>query len=117
VQNLLGISDKVQNLRRRAGERESNALSVRMELQADCLAGVWAQHANRARKLLEPGDLEEGLRAAAAVGDDTIQRRTQGHVVPESWTHGSAAQRVRWFRRGLERGRVDACDTFARAGG
>jgi predicted metalloprotease len=117
VQNLLGISGKVQNLRARAGERESNALSVRMELQADCLAGVWAQHANRARKLLEPGDLEEGLRAAAAVGDDTIQRRTQGHVVPESWTHGSAAQRVRWFRRGLERGRVDACDTFARAGG
>jgi len=117
VQNLLGIARKVQNLRSRASARESNALSVRMELQADCLAGVWAQHANRARKLLEPGDLEEGLRAAAAVGDDTIQRRTQGHVVPESWTHGSAAQRVRWFRQGLERGRVDACDTFARAGG
>jgi len=117
VQNLLGIARKVQNLRSRASARESNALSVRMELQADCLAGVWAQHANRARKLLEPGDLEEGLRAAAAVGDDTIQRRTQGHVVPESWTHGSAAQRVRWFRRGLERGRVEACDTFARAGG
>jgi uncharacterized protein len=115
VQNLLGIADRVQSLRQRVSEREANALSVRMELQADCLAGVWAYHANKQRKLLEPGDVEEGLRAAAAIGDDTIQRRTQGRVVPESWTHGSSEQRVRWFRRGMESGRIDECDTFATA--
>jgi uncharacterized protein len=116
VQNLLGIANKVRELQGRVGTREANALSVRMELQADCLAGVWAHDANRERKLLEPGDVEEGLRAAAAVGDDTIQRRTQGHVVPETWTHGSAEQRVSWFRRGLASGRLGSCDTFAQAG-
>jgi predicted metalloprotease len=112
VQNLLGIADKVTDQRQRASEAESNALSVRMELQADCLAGVWAHDANRSRQILEPGDLEEGLRAASAIGDDRIQRRTQGTVVPESFTHGSSEQRVRWFRRGLEAGSLDACDSF-----
>jgi len=115
VQNQLGIAERVQSLRQRVGEREANALSVRMELQADCLAGVWAYNANKHRKLLEPGDVEEGLRAAAAIGDDTIQRRAQGHVVPESWTHGSSEQRVRWLRRGMESGQIDACDTFTSA--
>lgn len=83
-----------------------------MELQADCLAGVWAHHADRQRKILEAGDVEEGLRAAAAIGDDVMQRRAQGQVVPESWTHGSSAQRAHWFRQGLTAGRVDQCDTF-----
>jgi predicted metalloprotease len=115
VQNLLGIADRVQSLRQRVSEREANALSVRTELQADCLAGIWAYYANKQRKLLEPGDVEEGLRAAAAIGDDTIQRRAQGRVVPESWTHGSSEQRVRWFRRGMDSGRIDGCDTFASA--
>lgn len=115
VQNQLGIADRVQRLRQRVGEREANALSVRMELQADCLAGVWAHNANKQRKLLEPGDVEEGLRAAAAIGDDTIQRRSQGRVVPESWTHGSSDQRVRWFRRGMETGNLNECDTFTSA--
>jgi len=115
VQNQLGIADRVQSLRQRVGEREANALSVRMELQADCLAGVWAHNANKQRKLLEPGDVEEGLRAAAAIGDDTIQRRSQGRVVPESWTHGSSDQRVRWFRRGMETGNLNECDTFTSA--
>jgi uncharacterized protein len=113
VQNLLGIADRVQSLRQRVSEREANALSVRVELQADCLAGIWAYYANKQGKLLEPGDVEEGLRAAAAIGDDTIQRRTQGRVVPESWTHGSSEQRVRWFRRGMDSGRIDECDTFS----
>ncbi|MCG6875538.1 MAG: zinc metallopeptidase [Betaproteobacteria bacterium] len=112
VQNQLGVAERVHSLRTRVSEREANALSVRMELQADCLAGVWAYHAHKERNLLEPGDVEEGLRAAAAIGDDTLQRRTQGHVVPESWTHGSSEQRVRWFRRGMESGRLDDCDTF-----
>lgn len=112
VQNLLGIADKVTDQRQRASEAESNALSVRMELQADCLAGVWAHDANRSRQILEPGDLEEGLRAASAIGDDRIQRRTQGTVVPESFTHGSSEQRVRWFRHGLEAGSLDACESF-----
>jgi uncharacterized protein len=115
VQNQLGIADRVQSLRQRVSEREANALSVRMELQADCLAGVWAHNANKQRKLLEPGDIEEGLRAAAAIGDDTIQSRTQGRVVPESWTHGSSEQRVRWFRRGMESGNLNECDTFTSA--
>jgi predicted metalloprotease len=115
VQNLLGIAEEVQGMRQRASPEQGNALSVLMELQADCLAGVWAHHADRQRQMLEAGDVEEGLRAAAAIGDDTIQRRSQGHVVPESWTHGSAAQRVQWFRQGLSSGRVDQCDTFRAA--
>jgi hypothetical protein len=112
VQNLLGISDQVHRLRSRAGRAEANALSVRMELQADCLAGVWGYHANRQRRMLEPGDVEEGLRAAAAIGDDRLQRQAGGYVHPESWTHGSSEQRVRWLRRGLESGRMEVCDTF-----
>jgi predicted metalloprotease len=112
VQNLLGISEQVQRRRQQVSEAEGNRLSVRLELQADCLAGVWAHHADRSRQLLEQGDVEEGLRAAAAIGDDRIQRRTQGEVVPESFTHGSGDQRVRWFRTGLETGDVESCDTF-----
>jgi predicted metalloprotease len=112
VQNLLGIAEEVHGMRRRASPQRANALSVLMELQADCLAGVWAHHANRQRQLLEAGDIEEGLRAASAIGDDMMQRRSQGHVVPESWTHGSSAQRVEWFQRGLSAGKVDQCDTF-----
>jgi predicted metalloprotease len=113
VQNLLGIAERVHRGRSRASEEEGNALSVRLELQADCLAGVWAFHANRGDDLLEPGDIEEGLRAAAAIGDDQLQRRSQGYTVPESWTHGSSEMRTRWLRRGLESGDVDACDTFS----
>jgi predicted metalloprotease len=88
---------------------------VLQELQADCFAGIWAHHAEQQRHILEPGDVEEGLKAASAVGDDTLQRRARGHVVPESFTHGSAAQRMQWFRRGLEQGTVEACDTFGAA--
>jgi hypothetical protein len=113
VQNLLGVSDKVRTAQQRAGQEEANALSVRLELQADCLAGVWAHHAQRTEHLLEPGDLEEGLTAASAIGDDRLQRRAQGYTVPESWTHGSSAMRVRWLRRGLESGSIDNCNTFA----
>ncbi len=109
VQNLLGIADKVMRARRRLSRIEANALSVRMELQADCFAGVWG-HDNR--HLLEQGDLEEALNAAAAIGDDRLQRRSQGYVVPESFTHGTSEQRVRWFRRGFESGDVRSCDTF-----
>jgi predicted metalloprotease len=115
VQNLLGVAQEVQAMRRRASAQQANALSVLLELQADCLAGVWAHHAHRQRQVLEPGDVEEGLRAAAAIGDDVMQRRAQGRVVPESWTHGSSAQRVQWFRQGLTAGRVDRCDTFRAA--
>jgi uncharacterized protein len=115
VQNLLGIMAKVQSLQSRAGSRsEANALSVRLELQADCLAGIWASHANRERNILEPGDVEEGLNAAAQIGDDRMQKRAQGYVVPEGFTHGSAEQRVQWFRRGIETGDLKQCDTFAR---
>ena len=98
----------------RASQEQGNALSVRLELQADCFAGVWAHHADRARQILEAGDVEEGLNAAAAIGDDRIQRQTQGTVVPESFTHGTSEQRVAWFRRGLETGSMKSCDTFAR---
>lgn len=115
VQNLLGVAGKVHNLQSRASEQQAKALSVRMELQADCLAGVWGHHANKQRQLLEPGDAEEGLRAAAAIGDDNIQRQSAGYVRPESWTHGSSDMRVRWFKRGLEGGRIDQCDTFQAA--
>ncbi len=114
VQTLLGITDRVQGLRARTGRAASNDLSVRFELQADCLAGVWANRAHRARKILEAGDVEEGLNAASAVGDDRIQRQTQGYVVPDGFTHGSSAQRVGWFRRGVQAGNPDACDTFSR---
>jgi hypothetical protein len=113
VQNLLGIMEKVQSRQRRASEGEGNALSVRLELQADCFAGIWASRANRDRKILEPGDVEEGLNAAAQIGDDMMQKRAQGYVVPEGFTHGSAQQRVRWFRRGIESGDLKQCDTFA----
>src|SRR5262245_40603488 len=116
VQNLLGVMEKTQARQRRAGEREGNALSVRLELQADCLAGIWANLANRDRKILETGDIEEGLNAAAQIGDDNIQKRAQGYVVPEGFTHGSAQQRVRWFRRGLESGGLKQCDTFSSSG-
>jgi predicted metalloprotease len=113
VQNLLGISEQVQAQRQRLSESEGNQLSVRLELQADCLAGVWAYHAEAQRDLLETGDVEEGLGAAAAIGDDRLQRRARGTIVPESFTHGSSEQRVSWFRRGLESGQPGACDTFA----
>jgi len=116
VQNLLGIMGKTQARQSRAREREANALSVRLELQADCLAGIWASHANRERKILEPGDVEEGLNAAAQIGDDSLQKRAQGYVVPEGFTHGSAEQRVRWFRRGIENGELKLCDTFSSTG-
>jgi len=115
VQNLLGISAKVQDAQRRAGRDAANQLSVRLELQADCLAGVWARDTERQKQVLERGDLEEALGAAAAVGDDRIQKQTQGYVVPESFTHGSAAQRSRWFRQGFDSGSIDACDTFGGA--
>jgi len=113
VQNLLGISDKVRAAQQRADEDAANALSVRLELQADCLAGVWANRAQRTQALLEPGDLEEGLAAASAIGDDQLQRRAQGYTVPESWTHGSSEMRTRWLRRGASSGSVQSCDTFA----
>ena len=112
VQNVLGTMQQFDRLIQRAGPSERNALQVRLELQADCYAGVWGHFAQR-RKLLEPGDLEEGLRGAAAVGDDQIMRRTQGYVVPDAFTHGSAQQRMYWFKRGLETGDPRRCDTFA----
>ncbi len=111
VQNQLGIMEKTQALRQRLNEAQSNALSVRVELQADCFAGVWAHHAGN-RKLLEAGDVEEAMRAAAAIGDDNIQRRTQGQIAPESFTHGSSEQRVRWFMTGMKSGQITACNTF-----
>lgn len=110
VQTLLGISDQVQKAQARASKTQGNAIQVRMELQADCLAGVWAK-ANAGK--LEPGDVEEAMRAASAIGDDTLQRAAQGVVVPESFTHGSSAQRTKWFMRGLTEGTIAACDTFA----
>lgn len=114
VQHLLGISGKVQKKRQQVSEAEGNALSVKLELQADCLAGVWAHHAQRSRQLLEGGDLEEALTAATAIGDDTLQKNAQGYAVPDSFTHGSSAQRVQWFRTGMDSGELDACDTFSR---
>jgi predicted metalloprotease len=105
----------VQQMRSRQGEAEANSMSVRMELQADCYAGLWAHHAERARQILQSGDVEEALGAASAIGDDRLQRQSQGVVIPESFTHGSSEQRVRWFRRGLERGDTQSCDTFSTA--
>jgi len=114
VQHLLGISDKVQAERQRArNPARANALSVRLELQADCFAGVWAARANEARHILEDGDVEEALTAASAIGDDRLQQQTNGRVAPDSFTHGSSAQRVRWFKRGLDSGDMARCDTFA----
>ena len=112
VQDLAGTSDQVHRLQERAGQAEANAASVRLELQADCYAGFWAHHADAARPLLESGDVEEALTAASAIGDDRLQRETQGTIVPETFTHGTSAQRVRWFRRGLDSGDWRACDTF-----
>jgi predicted metalloprotease len=116
VQNLLGITDKADQAEQHAGRIGANHVSVEIELQADCFAGVWAAQANNARKILEPGDLEQGLKAASSVGDDTLQKRAQGTVVPDSFTHGTSAQRVGWFRRGFDSGKIESCDTF-RAGG
>ena len=114
VQNLLGISERVQRAQQSAGNRaDANALSVRLELQADCLAGLWANHANRERQIIEPGDVEEALTAASAIGDDRLQKQSRGTVAPDSFTHGSSAQRVHWFRTGLESGQMQACDTFS----
>lgn len=112
VQNLMGITGKVDAMRGRTSPARMNEVSVRVELQADCFAGVWAYHAQRARQLLERGDLEEAMNAAAQIGDDALQRRSQGRVVPESFTHGTSAQRQSWFRRGFEGGRVADCNTF-----
>ncbi|WP_296204820.1 neutral zinc metallopeptidase [uncultured Hyphomicrobium sp.] len=112
VQTLLGISDQVQRAKQQASEREGNRIQVMMELQADCLAGVWANLNDQLKKRLETGDIEEGLNAASQIGDDMIQKRTQGRVVPDAFTHGSAAQRVEWFTRGFDSGEMKACDTF-----
>ena len=113
VQNLLGISGEVHRMKLRVSQAEANALSVRLELQADCLAGVWANRTQRKHNFLERGDVEEALNAASAIGDDTLQRQSRGTVVPESFTHGTAAQRQRWFRIGLDSGDPDRCDTFS----
>ncbi len=112
VQNLLGITDRVQAARRRVSNSEYNQLSVRLELQADFLAGVWARYADRTKQVVEAGDIEEAMRAAAAVGDDRLQRRARGYVVPDSFTHGTSEQRVRWFRKGYETGDIRQGDTF-----
>jgi uncharacterized protein len=113
VQTITGISDKVRSAQGRGSEEEGNAMQVRMELQADCFAGIWAHHAQRTRNIVDAGDIQDAMGAAAAVGDDVIQKRAQGYVVPESFTHGSAAQRQEWFQRGFQSGEVNACDTFA----
>jgi predicted metalloprotease len=115
VQNLLGISDKVHEAQQRAGKVEANALSVRLELQADCLAGVWGKRTDTMKSVLEPGDLEAALTAASAIGDDKLQQQAQGRIVPESFTHGSSAQRVKWFRMGFESGDMNQCNTFKAA--
>jgi len=114
VQHLLGISGKIQKARQHASAAQGNALSVKLELQADCLAGVWANHANRSRQILEAGDIEEALTAATAIGDDTLQKQARGYITPDSFTHGSSAQRVHWFRQGMESGDLNRCDTFRR---
>lgn len=112
IQNLMGITAKVDAMRGRVSQAQMNALSVRVELQADCLAGVWAHHSQRGKGWLERGDIDDALRAAAQIGDDTLQRASQGRVVPESFTHGTAEQRMTWFKRGLDGGRIDGCNTF-----
>ncbi len=113
VQNVLGISNQVRQLQSRASKTESNQLSVRLELQADCFAGVWANRADQARDILESGDIEEALNAASQIGDDRLQQQSRGFVVPESFTHGSSAQRMRWFKQGLATGDIEQCNTFA----
>lgn len=112
VQNLIGVMEQSMAARQRAGEAQANAISVRVELQADCFAGVWAKTAQRMFGILEPGDIESALDAAARIGDDALQRQSRGYVVPDSFTHGSSAQRQRWFRAGFESGQIEACDTF-----
>ena len=112
VQNLMGITGKMDQMRGRVSEREFNQMSVRVELQADCFAGIWAHHNHKSKAILEPGDVEEALNAAAAIGDDALQRKSQGMVVPDSFTHGSSAQRIRWFKTGLQTGSVQQCNTF-----
>ncbi len=113
VQNLLGISDKMAAQRQKLSEVQYNRLSVKLELQADCLAGIWAHKADRTRGVVEPGDIEEALNAASNIGDDRLQQRSQGHITPDSFTHGSSAQRVSWFRRGFQSGELRSCDTFS----
>jgi predicted metalloprotease len=113
VQHISGITEKVEQVRRSGSQKQANAISVKLELQADCFAGVWAYHANQARSILEEGDVESALKAASAIGDDTLQKQTQGHVVPDSFTHGTSAQRVRWFQRGIQGGDLNSCNTFA----
>jgi predicted metalloprotease len=113
VQNQLGILKKVHSLQQRTTEERANRYSVRLEVQADFFAGVWAHHAEKTRRILEPGDIEEALRAASAIGDDRLQRQAQGYIVPDSFTHGTSAQRARWFRRGFESGRLQDGDTFS----
>ncbi len=112
VQNLMGISNQVHSKRSRLSKAEGNKLSVKQELQADCFAGLWAHHANRTRQILEQGDIEEAMTAATAIGDDRLQKQGRGYVTPESFTHGTSKQRVRWFRTGLDKGSIVACDTF-----
>jgi len=116
VQNLMGITGQMDRMRGRVSEREYNALSVRLELQADCFAGIWAHHNQKSKDILEPGDVDEALNAAAAIGDDALQRKSQGMVVPDSFTHGTSEQRQRWFHRGLQSGSVQDCDTFSARG-
>jgi uncharacterized protein len=113
VQNLLGISDQVQAAQQRASRSQANQLSVRLELQADCFAGIWANRAQRSRQVVEEGDIEEALNAASSIGDDRLQMESKGYVVPEAFTHGSSAQRVAWFRRGVQSGNPEQCNTFA----
>lgn len=115
VQNLLGLSGKVHSMRQRLSQSDYNKLSVRLELQADCFAGLWAYHADRTRHILEQGDVQEALNAASMIGDDRLQQQSRGYVTPDSFTHGSSEQRVRWFRTGLTTGSIQACDTFSAA--
>ena len=116
VQNLMGVTDKVDGMRQRVSRERANAMSVRVELQADCLAGVWTHHSQQGKGWLEQGDVEEALNAASQIGDDTLQKRSQGTVVPESFTHGTSAQRVSWFKRGMQSGKVETCNTFEGGG-
>lgn len=115
LQNVFGVLDKTHQAKRRLSKTEGNALQVRVELQADCYAGVWAHHAQKQQQILEAGDVEEALQAASAIGDDTLQKQAQGYVVPDAFTHGSSEQRIRWFKNGLQQGSLQSCDTFKAA--